>query len=170
VLGANPTLYSAEEVLLSANANILFATTRYTEHLVVPDEASSYPYTEDELSASRSSRPMAGSSHNEPDLKPNVGDDERQDRQAKTSRRRKRSPQPGYITAILLTSLLEEQNPLQGRLVGSGFPIRVLFQLATTTTGGLANSVSPAPWANNYFALADSQYGMIEVSSCESKC
>jgi hypothetical protein len=73
--------------------------------------------------------------------------------------------QPGYITAILLTQLYEEESPRAGRATGAGFPLKVLFQMQTSTSGGLANSVSPAPWGNDYFALVDSEAGAVEVST-----
>jgi hypothetical protein len=137
VLGADQSLYSGEDVILSSQENVLFATSRYAEHPVVPGEASDYPNPE------KGSGFPAG--------------------QPPASRAVKKAPQPGYITAILLTSYSENRLPLQSRLVKAGFPIRVLFQKETTTTGGFANSVSPAPWRQDYIALADSQIGMIEV-------
>jgi len=69
----------------------------------------------------------------------------------------------GYITAILLTPLSERENPINSRQVGSGFPLRPMFQLATTTNGGRSIAISPAPWSSDYFALTDSVYGLIEI-------
>jgi carboxy-cis,cis-muconate cyclase len=133
-VGATNQLYKADEVLLSVDANVLYATTRYVEP---------------------------------PRVQPNPtqvsGDDDEEKISQTVTRSTKRASQPGYITAILLTPLGETENPTERRLVGSGFPIRPLFQLATTTSGGLSNSVSPAPWGNDYFALADSEVGLMEV-------
>jgi hypothetical protein len=149
---ADRTLYSGEEVILSAQENVLFATSRYTEHPVVPGEASSYPNTENMMNSARSSGSTPGQKVRLPT----------------NSRVKKKAPQAGYITAILLTSYAEHRTPLQSRSVRAGFPIRVLFQQETTTTGGLANSVSPAQWGEEgYLALADSQIGMIEVGASE---
>jgi hypothetical protein len=151
VLEADRTLYSGEDVILSAQENVLFATSRYTEHPVVPGETSRYPKTENRSNSARSSASTPGQQVQLPT----------------NSRAIKKAPQVGYITAILLTSYAESRTPLQSRLVRAGFPIRVLFQQETTTTGGLANSVSPAHWGEGYFALADSQIGMIEVGASE---
>jgi hypothetical protein len=149
VPGVDRALYTGEEVVLSEQQTVLYATTRYTEHPAVPGEASSYPSTGFERNAVRLSTTDA------------------QQKQPKSSKMVK-TPQPGYITAILLTPYAEVRTPRQGRLVQSGFPIRMLFQQETTTTGGLANSISPADWGDKYFALADSQYGMVEVSAPEA--
>jgi hypothetical protein len=158
VSGVDPTLYSGEEVVLSEQQNILFATTRYTEHPAVPGEGSNYP--EHGSTAARSSWSAGGQQNLYAGKAGQL---------PKVSRALKKTPQAGYITAILLTTYSEARRPLQSRLVRSGFPIRILFQQETTTTGGLANSVSPAPWGEEYFALADSQYGMIEVSASEDE-
>jgi hypothetical protein len=159
VVGADHTLYSGEEVVLSEQQNILFATARCTERPLIPDEESSYP--EQESNAARSPGSAAGQQIT------NAGDDGQPKQLPKISRALKKTAQSGYITAILLTTYSESRMPLQSRLVRSGFPIRVLFQQETTTTGGLANSVSPAHWGEEYFALADSQFGMIEVGASE---
>ena len=152
VLEADRTLYSGEDVILSEQENVLFATSRYTEHPVVPGETSSYPNIQNRLNSALSSGPTPGQQVQLPT----------------NSRAMKKAPQAGYITAILLTSYAEHRAPLQSRSVRAGFPIRVLFQQETTTTGGLANSVSPAHWGEEgYFALADSQIGMIEVGASE---
>jgi hypothetical protein len=156
VLGANPALYSGEEVLLSLQQNVLYATSRYTEHLGIPGDRNSHPNAEYGSNAARLSS-MASRQ------KPNAGNIRQPRQPPKNSRKQRRAPQSGYITAILLTPYVENQAPLQGRLVRAGFPIRVLLQVPTTTTGGLANSLSPADWGNAFFALADSQIGMIEV-------
>jgi hypothetical protein len=70
---------------------------------------------------------------------------------------------PGYVTAVLLTSMAERDMPIGNRLVGAGFPIRQAFQTTTTTSGGESNKVSPAPWSGDYFAMTDSQFGLVEV-------
>jgi hypothetical protein len=143
VLGADRTLYSGEDVVLSAQENVLFATSRYIEH---PDESTIYPGSENKFGRTPGQQTQLSTN----------------------SKAIKKAPQSGYITAILLTSYSENRTPRQSRLVRAGFPIRVLFQQETTTTGGLANSVSPAPLKEDYFALADSQTGMIEVSASQN--
>jgi hypothetical protein len=144
-------------VTLTEQENVLLATTRYTEHPVVPGEVSNYPSSK----AARSSGAVTVPQY------PNLEKPGQHIQLSNNARTIKKAPQSGYITAILLTTYTENRTPLQGRLVRSGFPIRVIFQQETTTTGGLANSVSPAPWGEEYFALADSQYSMIEVRTSQ---
>jgi carboxy-cis,cis-muconate cyclase len=110
----NPAMYSGEEILLSADANVLFASSRYRMEL-----------------ASQTAQATAG-------------------------------PKQGYIRAILLTAISESE-VANGRAVGAGFPLGPLFHMSTRTGGGLANAISPAPWSSDYFALADSEFGLIEV-------
>jgi hypothetical protein len=145
--GATNSLYQADEVLLSADANVLYASTRYIE-----------PPKVEKPTTTSTRKPIPTPTSNPDD------DDDDDSRWRVIERSVSQATQPGYITAILLTSLAETENPLERRTVGSGFPIRPLFQLATTTSGGLSNSVSPAPWGNDFFALADSEVGLIEVS------
>lgn len=70
----------------------------------------------------------------------------------------------GYVTAILLTPATEAENADTGANVGWGYPIKRLFQTQTSTSGGMSNSVSAAPWGDSFFALTDSEFGVVEVS------
>jgi hypothetical protein len=151
-LGAANNDFTGDDVLLNIDANVLFATTRYTSQ---PAPAP-LPPRPSSTTTSQSPAPRPGSSPDDDD------DDDDTERRAK-KKVVTRSTRPGYITAILLTSYAEQENPINGRLVGSGFPIRSIFQLATTTSGGNSNSISPAPWSSDYFAVADSEMGLIEV-------
>jgi len=186
-VGANPDLYDAEEVLLSADANVLYATTRYarsesdtppppppqapTATSAQPESSSPTPKTPKQPKTSiQPKTPTQPKTPIWPGSNSNDDDDDDDDprRRIVVNSKASQQPQPGYITAILLTPYSEHENPQNGRIVGPGFPLHTLFQLATTTTGGLANSVSPAPWANDFFALADSQLGMIEIWKLEN--
>jgi hypothetical protein len=148
--GADPNRYAADEVLLSADANILFSSTRYRQ------EYEPAPLPSNEAGDGRGGN---GDRDRDDD------DDDRNSDRSKGRSVQSAPSQPGYINAILLTPLAEQENPQERRQVGSGFPLRRLFQLATTSSGGLANTVSPAPWGNDFFALTDSELGVIEV--CE---
>jgi hypothetical protein len=140
--GAANAEFSGDDVLLSADANVLFATTRFVGQAVPPPRVNPQP-----------SWPWG-----------QVGEDNDDDDYRVRKKVVTRATRPGYITAILLTPLSERDSPQNNRVVGSGFPLRQIFQLATTTSGGNSNSISPAPWSSDYFALADSEYGLIEVS------
>lgn len=118
--GANPADYMADEVLLSADSNILYASTRY--------------------------KGPGGSPGGDKAAKPQPSG-------------------PGYVTAVLLVPISEKQNPVDGHNQGPGFPLRQLFQVKTTTSGGQSNAVSPAPWDRDYFAISDTEIGQVEVYS-----
>lgn len=159
----------ADEVLLSVDANVLYATTRYVEPPKEPPQPSPTSKPTPTPAPKTTQKPPKQTQRPEPDRNwpwGSGGDDDQDEESRRVDvikRSTKRVSQPGYITAILLTPLSETENPIERRLVGAGFPIRPLFQLATTTSGGLSNSVSPAPWGNDFFALADSEVGLIEV-------
>jgi hypothetical protein len=149
--GMDPNQYEADEVFLSADSNVLFASTRFRSSYV-PSAPRPDP-------APRASRPPP-----RPTQQPGRPDDDDDDDDRKSVLTVAQS-NSGYITAILLTSLSEEENPLAGRATGAGFPIKLLFQVQSSTSGGLTNSVSPAPWSNDYFAQVDSEAGSVEVSN-----
>jgi carboxy-cis,cis-muconate cyclase len=119
--GANPAEYKADEVLLSADSNILYASTRYKG----PGGGSRGP--------------------------------------GSNSTSKSQASGPGYVTAVLLVPISERQNPVDGHNQGPGFPLRQLFQMKTTTSGGASNAVSPAPWDRDYFAISDTEIGQVEV-------
>jgi carboxy-cis,cis-muconate cyclase len=120
-LGANPSDYKADEVLLSADNNILYASTRFKGA---------------QRAAGAPSRPGDGNGL-------------------------------GYVTAILLVPISEKQTPEVGHTQGPGFPLRQLFQIKTTTSGGASNAVSPAPWDRDYFAISDTEVGQVEIWKIE---
>ena len=73
--------------------------------------------------------------------------------------------QPGFLTAILLNT---QASPTGGyssaqNQVVAGYPLQVLLQVATSTSGGKSNSISPAQWHPEYLALADSEKGLVQV-------
>jgi carboxy-cis,cis-muconate cyclase len=135
--GANPADYMATEVILSADSNILFASTRYRALRAqsLGDSASVRgPLSKEDVYHHKSRR--------SPVLQ-------------------RRAPQTGYVTAILLVPQSEQSNPEFPQ--GAGFPLRQLFQTKTTTSGGMSNAVSPAPWDRNYFTISDTEIGQVEV-------
>jgi hypothetical protein len=150
--GMDANQYEADEVFLSADSNVLFASTRFrSSYRPSPPSRPSPP--------PRTSRPPPRPTQQpgRPD-----DDDDDDDRRAILATAQSNS---GYITAILLSSLSEEESPLAGRATGAGFPVKLLFQIPSSTSGGLTNSVSPAPWSNDYFAQVDSEAGGVEVSN-----
>ncbi|KAF2664247.1 hypothetical protein BT63DRAFT_429769 [Microthyrium microscopicum] len=62
---------------------------------------------------------------------------------------------PGFLTAIALSDPAGSQN--------RGFPLQVIMQVATSTTGGRSNVLTPAPWGNGYFSLTDSERGIVQI-------
>jgi carboxy-cis,cis-muconate cyclase len=135
--GANPADYRANEVILSADSNILFASTRYRALRVQPPGGAAVsrgPLSKEDVYHHKSRRSPV---------------------------MQKRAPQSGYITAILLVPQSEQTNPEFPQ--GAGFPIRQLFQTKTTTSGGMSNAVSPASWDRNYFTISDTEVGQVEV-------
>lgn len=71
-------------------------------------------------------------------------------------------PQPGFLTAVLLS---DPAQPSVGNSLNAdkGWPLQMIMQAQTATTGGKSNSVAPAPWSNAMFALTDSEIGMVQV-------
>lgn len=117
--------YMANEVILSTDGNILFASTRYR---------------------ALRAQPQAGPAAAEGP---------------------KRPLRAGFVTAILLVPQSEEMSTAFPQ--GAGFPLRQLFQSKTTTSGGMSNAVSPAPWDSNYFTLSDTEVGQVEVSTIRTR-
>ncbi|KAB5566264.1 Lactonase, 7-bladed beta-propeller-domain-containing protein [Coniochaeta sp. 2T2.1] len=56
---------------------------------------------------------------------------------------------PGYISAFLVDE--------------EGVIVKRMFRKETTTVGGIANMVSPAPWSNEWVALTDIGTGYVQV-------
>lgn len=135
--GADPADYMANEVILSADGNILFASTRYR--------------------ALRAQNQAVQASVKAPLIKEDV----RHHKTRRSKAMQKRASSAGYITAILLVPQGEGMSPVFPQ--GAGFPLRQLFQSKTTTSGGMSNAVSPAPWERNYFTISDTEVGQVEV-------
>ncbi|KAF2405192.1 putative isomerase YbhE [Trichodelitschia bisporula] len=114
--GEDPAEYLADEISISVNNDVLYASTRH---------------------------------------RPNP---------TRRPRNKRRSGRNGYVTAILLVPMKESKTPQPNHPQGPGFPLRRLFQVQTSTSGGIANTVSPAPWGNEYFALSDSEVGMVQLT------
>jgi hypothetical protein len=53
---------------------------------------------------------------------------------------------------------------MNNRNVGSGFPLKQLFQNPLGAAGGSTSAISSSPFSSEYFAVADSEQGLIEVS------
>jgi carboxy-cis,cis-muconate cyclase len=140
--GANPADYMGNEVILSADSNILFASTRYRALRAQP---------QGESAAARG---------------PLSKEDVYHHKSRRSSVQQKRAPQSGYVTAILLVPQSEQSNPEFPQ--GAGFPLRQLFQAKTTTSGGMSNAISPASWDRNYFTVSDTEIGQVEVSLLSS--
>jgi carboxy-cis,cis-muconate cyclase len=136
--GANPADYMGNEVILSADSNILFASTRY-----------------------RAAQPQGNSATARG---PMSKEDAYHHKFRRSPEHQKRASQPGYVTAILLVPQSEQSNPEFPQ--GAGFPLRRLFQTKTTTSGGMSNAISPAPWDRNYFTISDTEIGQVEVWTC----
>lgn len=137
--GADPADYMATEVILSADSNILFASTRYRALRAQSEDqlpVTKGPLTKEEVYHYKSRRSPVLQKH---------------------------ASKSGYITAILLVPQNEQSNA--EFLQGSGFPIRELFQTQTTTSGGMSNAITPAPWDRNYFTISDTEVGQVEVST-----
>ena len=79
-------------------------------------------------------------------------------------RRRQSRPPPsspadppyGFLTATLLSA--PPRNPAL-----TGFPLQLLLQVQTTTSGGQSNAAATAPWSRAHVALADSERARVQV-------
>ncbi|TID27582.1 carboxy-cis/cis-muconate cyclase [Venturia nashicola] len=139
--GSDPADYMANEVILSTDGAILFASTRYRALRKQPQDEQA-----------QSGRPLT--KKNGLPLKPR-----------RSKAKQKRAPGAGYVTAILLLPQNEGTNARNPQ--GAGFPLRQLFQSKTTTSGGMSNAVSPASWDRNYFTISDTEVGQVEVWKIE---
>jgi hypothetical protein len=71
---------------------------------------------------------------------------------------------PGFITAVLLSDPPNApKTGINPKGNSRGWPLQMIMQASTPTTGGKSNAVMPAPWNNGYFALADSEVGFVQV-------
>jgi hypothetical protein len=66
------------------------------------------------------------------------------------------APPYGFLTATLLSA--PPHNPSL-----TGFPLQLLLQVSTTTSGGQSNAAAPAPWSRAHLAIADSERGRVQV-------
>jgi hypothetical protein len=177
-LGVNESNYRGHELALSADSNILYVTSRYRVQRREEDDDDDEKDEEGE---------------EDDDEKVGAVDDEdsrfnqRNSQEPNPTLRKRQFPynlfggsstsaratataaassaatvQPGFLTAILLTS----QDGVAGTQrtpVGAGYPIQVILQVSTSTSGGKSNSVTPAHWGNEFVALADSEKGLVQV-------
>jgi carboxy-cis,cis-muconate cyclase len=66
-----------------------------------------------------------------------------------TARALQNTTYPGYVNAFLLDD--------------HGAIVKRLFMMPTTTVGGIANAISPAPWASEWSALTDIGTGYVQI-------
>lgn len=72
-----------------------------------------------------------------------------------TSRAQSNTTYPGYVSAFLLS--------------GEGQIIKRMFMVPTTTVGGWANAISPAPWSDEYAAMADHPTVYVQMFKMEGR-
>ncbi len=72
-----------------------------------------------------------------------------------TARARRGASNVGYISAYLLDK--------DGRIV------KQMFRIPTTTTGGIANAISPAPFSDEYAAMTDTPTGYVQMFKMEGR-
>lgn len=63
---------------------------------------------------------------------------------------------PGYLTGLQLS-----ESPSDGN--GAGYPLGIILQVSTSTSGGKSSVISAAPWSNEHVTLADSELGLVQV-------
>lgn len=63
---------------------------------------------------------------------------------------------PGYLTGLQLS-----ESPSGGN--GAGYPLGIILQVSTSTSGGKSSAISAAPWSNEHITLADSEMGLVQV-------
>lgn len=63
---------------------------------------------------------------------------------------------PGYLTGLQLS-----ESPSGGN--GAGYPLGIILQVSTSTSGGKSSAISAAPWSNEHVTLADSEMGLVQV-------
>ncbi|RYP00532.1 hypothetical protein DL766_003604 [Monosporascus sp. MC13-8B] len=69
----------------------------------------------------------------------------------------------GYLSAFGLDTdgaVVSAGRPGSGTVAGGKRP---LFMVPTTTRGGIANSVSPAPWSDEFVAMTDFGTGYVQI-------
>lgn len=66
-----------------------------------------------------------------------------------TARAQSKSNLTGYISTFLLDS--------------DGVIVKRMFRVPTTTVGGIANAISPAPWGSEWAAMTDVPNGYVQI-------
>ncbi|RKU45339.1 hypothetical protein DL546_007881 [Coniochaeta pulveracea] len=66
-----------------------------------------------------------------------------------TARAQSNTNRTGYISAFLLDD--------------AGLIVKRMFRVPTTTTGGVANAISPAPWGSEWAAMTDVPKGYVQI-------
>jgi hypothetical protein len=186
----NSSSYRAQELALSADNNILYVTSRY--RVQRKDSEDDDDEEKDEEGEDDEDERFGTSSNDDNRVNQKIEDNEDEDLRRTLSKRQfsfnpfnlfggsstanpastASAPptvvQPGFMTAILLTkqdSVVGARPPplSSGRDVGAGYPIQIILQVSTSTSGGRSNSVTPAQWGNEFVALADSEKGLVQV-------
>jgi hypothetical protein len=148
--GINPKQYRGQELVLSADSNILYGTVRYSSAKDIDADDSDDNDTK-RIQANANihiiSRDSVDPVHVD---NPNLST--------------RQIANPGYLTAIHLSDPPGPPPPRPGTtLQPKGYPLQMFMQAATTTAGGASNAVAPAPWHNGFFALTDSEVGIVQI-------
>jgi carboxy-cis,cis-muconate cyclase len=72
-----------------------------------------------------------------------------------TARAQRNTQYNGYISCFLLAA--------------DGAIIKKMFMVPTTTKGGWANAISPAPWSDEYAAMTDLPNGYVQIWKLDGK-
>jgi hypothetical protein len=191
-VGVNASNYRGHEVALSANSDILYVTSRYRVNRRRDDEDEEGGEEADEEGEEDEDEKVTALNDEDNKFTAQKDVDEKKKKKKLVFRRQfpwsllnggaaatpkpaiapppTTTPavlQPGFLTAILLTNpdtpgQLANTPPRAGD-AGAGYPIQVILQVSTSTSGGKSNAITPAHWANEYVALADSEKGLVQV-------
>jgi hypothetical protein len=143
ITGLAENSYRGSEIQLSEDGRVLYATVRYRERKSDDgdDDRATAKYVTRDTSTVLSQDFLTPVNRTFPGAKKVYS------RQAGTN---------GILTAVLLS----EGRP--GSFSG-GYPIQMLMQASTPTSGGRSNVVKVAPWNNGVFALSDSDRGFVQI-------
>jgi carboxy-cis,cis-muconate cyclase len=72
-----------------------------------------------------------------------------------TARAKSNSTDLGYINGFLLSQ--------------SGEVVKKMFMAPTTTVGGIANAIKPAPWSDEFAAMTDYPNGYVQMWKMQGK-
>ncbi|KAK4150802.1 Lactonase, 7-bladed beta-propeller-domain-containing protein [Chaetomidium leptoderma] len=78
------------------------------------------------------------------------------------------SPSSRYLWATARTRLNSTTGFVSAFLLSEdGQIVKKLFRVPTTTLGGIANAISPAPWSDEYAAMTDYRKGYVQMWKME---